>query len=384
MLHHWEALPTAVESGAAALAEMARAAAGGKPYPLVLVDAVMPEMDGFTLVERIQLQPCVAPPKIMMLTSLDRQGDANRCRMLGMAAYLVKPIKAEELYQAILGCLGTKSAPSTLVNEPAPIRQQLETTDSRPTLRILLAEDNSINQRVALHFLDKLHYTTTVVNNGREALTAINHDQFDLVLMDIQMPEMDGFEATRIIRATEQVSGRHLPIIAMTAHAMKGDRERCLAAGMDDFVTKPIQAQELMRAIQNVTGQSDAQSETIVSEPPSKNLIDRAAVLAGMDGDEALLQEIVSMFLEYAPQRRDEIRTAIKNDDFAGLRRTTHALKGAIGYLDAGPVSNAIDQLDQLAVATDAQRLPESLAEFERHLEALTAAAAELAATDEY
>jgi signal transduction histidine kinase/DNA-binding response OmpR family regulator len=380
MLHHWEAFPSAVESGEAALTEMSRAAADGKPYPLVLVDAVMPEMDGFTLVERIKMEPSFAPPTIMMLTSLDRQGDANRCRMLGMAAYLVKPIKAEDLYQAIIGCLEAKPAPETVVNKPAPICQQSESTSSSPTLRVLLAEDNPINQRVALHFLQKQNYTTTVVNNGREALTALAREQYDLVLMDIQMPELDGFEATRIIRAAETASGVHLPIIAMTAHAMKGDRERCLEAGMDDYVTKPIQSQDLLRAIQNVIGQPETKREAVVAGPSSKNLIDREAVLAGMDGDEALLQEIISLFLEYAPQRRDEIRQAIKCGDFAGLRRTTHAFKGAVGYLDSGSVSNAINQLEQLAVSADATGMPDALADFERHLEALTVAAAALAA----
>ncbi len=388
MLQRWEALPTAVESGAAALAEMARAAECGKPYPFVLVDAVMPEMDGFTLVERIQSQPNAAATTIMMLTSLDRQGDANRCRMLGIAAYLVKPVKAQELYQAILGCLGTKpaptTAPTTVAKQPALIRQQQqpESTDQRSTLRVLLAEDNPINQRVALHLMEKQHYKTTVVNNGREALAALECEHYDLVLMDIQMPEMDGFEATRSIRAAEGTSGRHLPIIAMTAHAMKGDRERCLEAGMDDYVAKPIQSQDLLRAIQNVIGQTGTKHEAAVAEPAPKNLIDRAAVLAGVDGDEALLQEIVSMFLEYTPQRRDDIRTAVQTSDFAGLRRTTHALKGTIGYLDAGPVSDAIHQLDQLAVSADAQRLPEALADFERHLDELTIAAAALVAAD--
>jgi two-component system sensor histidine kinase/response regulator len=382
MLQHWEALPSAVEGGEAALAEMARAAAVGEPYTLVLVDAVMPEMDGFTLVERIQREESYAPPTIMMLTSLDRQGDANRCRMLGMAAYLVKPIKAEDLYQAIIGCLDAKPAAETAAKTPAAVRQQPEAANSSSTLRVLLAEDNPINQRVALYLLQKQNYTTTVVSNGREALQAFEREPFDLVLMDIQMPEMDGFEATRSIRAAESVSGGHLPIIAMTAHAMKGDRERCLAAGMDDYVTKPIQAPELLRAIQNAIGQPDPKNEAAKSVLPTKNFINRKAVLAGIDGDVVLLQEIVRMFLEYAPRRHDEIRQAIECGDFAALRRTTHAFKGVIGYLDSGPVSNAINQLDQLAVRADATGLPAALSEFERHLEALTVAAAAMAAEE--
>jgi two-component system sensor histidine kinase/response regulator len=378
MLQHWEAFPTTVESGTAALAEMARAAAAGNPYPLVLVDAVMPEMDGFTLVERIQHEVRFATPTIMMLTSLDRQGDANRCRKLGMAAYLVKPIKAEDLYQAIMGCLEAKPATETTA-QLAPIHQQPDSDVSSPTRRVLLAEDNPINQRVAVHLLQKHYYETTVVNNGREALAALEGEQFDLVLMDIQMPEMDGFEATRSIRAAESISGEHLPIIAMTAHAMKGDRERCLQAGMDEYVTKPIQAADLMRAIQFVTCLPGFVREAVVAEVPVQNLINREAVLAGMDGEVVLFQEIVRVFLEYAPQRREEIRQAIICGDFAALRRTTHSFKGVVGYLDSGLVLNAINQLDQLAASADAARMPEALCEFERQLEALTVAATAMA-----
>src|SRR5580692_7959054 len=247
ILRLWTARPVGVDSGPAAVAELRRAAAAGEPYPLLLTDAMMPEMDGFMLVEELHKEPGLAPRTIMMLSSADRQTDAARCRRLGMAAYLVKPVKADELQIAILAAIsdatrdkrtaaGATTRPER--TRPETTRPETGTTESAAAqlpkeLRILLAEDNLVNQRVALHILRKANHSVHAVVNGREAVEALEREPFDLVLMDVQMPEMDGFEATDAIRTREKISGKHMPIVAMTAHAMAGDRDRCLAAGMD-------------------------------------------------------------------------------------------------------------------------------------------------------
>ncbi len=269
LLRMWNMRPQAVDGGPAAIRELSRAVAADGPYTLMLVDQMMPGMDGFALVEELQKSGALTPTTIMMLTSADRQADAARCRRLGIAAYLVKPIKADELQIAIMAALSTSlrerrpSWPSDPARE-GPAEPTRSAGRPRP-LRILLAEDNPVNQRVALHVLQKAGHAPLAVDNGREALAALEREAFDLVLMDVQMPQLDGFEATRAIRDQEIQTGRHLPIIAMTAHAMKGDRERCLDAGMDEYVSKPIQKGELFRAIQAVTRSGRGERERVTA-----------------------------------------------------------------------------------------------------------------------
>jgi CheY-like chemotaxis protein len=240
--------PKSVGSGPAAIAELRRSVADDERYPLMLVDQLMPDMDGFALVEELQMEPGLAPSTIMMLSSADRRADASRCRALRIAAFLVKPVKADELQIAILAALG--GAIREMIAPPKLQERAADSTQSRPrSLRILLAEDNPVNQKVALYILQKAGHSTFAVGNGKLALEAIQREPFDVVLMDVQMPEMDGLEATAAIRASETNTGRHLPIIAMTAHAMKGDREWCVEAGMDDYIAKPVQRAVLLRIL---------------------------------------------------------------------------------------------------------------------------------------
>jgi PAS domain S-box-containing protein len=243
MLTRWEMQPTLVEGGEEALAELSAAWQAGTPYPLIITDLLMPAMDGFGLVERIRQRPELAAPTIMMLTSAGHRGDAVRCKELGVAAYLMKPIRQSELREAIARVLGAREQGGAI---PLVTRYSLgDARDPNAILRVLLAEDNAVNQRLATRLLEKRGHRVMVAGNGREALEALAKEQFDLVLMDVQMPEVDGFEATTAIREKEKVTGAHLPIIALTAHAMKGDRERCLDAGMDGYLAKPIRAQDL-------------------------------------------------------------------------------------------------------------------------------------------
>jgi PAS domain S-box-containing protein len=251
ILANWEMRATLVDGGRAALEELHRAAARGEPFSLVILDAMMPEMDGFHLASEIQRQPDLVGNTVMMLSSADQLRDAARCRELGIARYLVKPVKQSDLLDAILLLADRPAvAPAPVVSPPAGGRTPVVRSSS--SLRILLTEDNPVNQRLALRLLEKQGHSLTVAGNGREAIAALERATFDLILMDVQMPEMDGFEATAAIRAAERETGKHIPILAMTAHAMKGDRERCLEAGMDGYITKPIQAAELTRAIATV------------------------------------------------------------------------------------------------------------------------------------
>jgi signal transduction histidine kinase/ligand-binding sensor domain-containing protein/DNA-binding response OmpR family regulator len=243
LLIRWGMKPVSSESGQAALARLREAWEAGEPFELVLTDVHMPEMDGFRLVELIRQEPELAPATIMMLTSAGQRGDAARCRELGVAAYLTKPIRQSELREAILKVLGQieQEGQANLLT-----RHSLrEAGTAMTSLRVLLAEDNPVNQRLVIRLLEKSGHRVVVANNGLEVLAALDKEGFDLVLMDVQMPEMDGFEATAVIREKEKRSGTHLQIIALTAHAMKGDRERCLNAGMDGYLPKPVGSKEL-------------------------------------------------------------------------------------------------------------------------------------------
>ncbi len=253
MLTRWEMQPTLVESGDEALAELSAAYQSGTPFPLIVTDLLMPGMDGFGLVERIRQRPELATPTIMMLTSAGHRGDALRCKELGVAAYLMKPIRQSELREAIGRVLGAREQGGAI---PLVTRYSLgDARDPDSSLRVLLAEDNAVNQRLATRLLEKRGHRVMVAANGREALEALAKETFDLVLMDVQMPEMDGCEATAAIRETEKKNGGHLQIMALTAHAMKGDRERCMTAGMDGYLSKPIRAEELDEILNNCVSQ---------------------------------------------------------------------------------------------------------------------------------
>ncbi|MGA2482316.1 MAG: response regulator [Candidatus Acidiferrales bacterium] len=247
MLRHWGMNPTAVESGDEALERLAEAWNAGKPFVLVLTDMLMPRMDGFHLVEQVRQRPESSAAAIMMLTSAGHRGDAARCEKLGVAAYLLKPIRQSELREAISRVLGARGQEGAV---PLITRYSLQETRG-PTafLRVLVAEDNLVNQQLAKRLLEKRGHRVVVAANGREALAAVEKENFDLVLMDVQMPEMDGLEATAAIREKEKDNGARLPVVALTAHAMKGDRERCLAAGMDGYLSKPIRSQELDKVL---------------------------------------------------------------------------------------------------------------------------------------
>ena len=243
MLNRWEMITTTVPGGEEALAQMSAARESGIAFGLILTDSHMPGMDGFALIECIRRKPEYSAATIMMLTSSGHRGDAARCQELGVAAYLLKPIRQSELREAVARVL---AAPRQEGAIPLITRYSVQVTaEPRNSLRILVAEDNLVNQRLATRLLEKRGHHVAVAGNGQQALAALEKENFDLVLMDLQMPETDGFESAAAIRAKERITGEHVPIVALTAHAMKGDREKCLAAGMDGYLSKPIRPQEL-------------------------------------------------------------------------------------------------------------------------------------------
>jgi two-component system, sensor histidine kinase and response regulator len=256
LLAGWGMQPTTAVEGAEALRTLAQASEANQPFALVLTDGCMPTMDGFQLAEEIRKNPRLSGTTIMMLTSAGQRGDAARCRAMGLEGYLTKPVSQSELLDAVLRVAGSKR-PEVM---PALVTRHSLREEGR-LLRVLLAEDNAVNQLLATRLLEKQGHNVVTVGSGRAALEQLEKETFDVILMDIQMPEMDGFQTTAAIRKKEESTGKHLPIVAMTAHAMRGDRERCLAAGMDGYVAKPIHAKDLRNAIENL-----CQSPTVAEE----------------------------------------------------------------------------------------------------------------------
>jgi signal transduction histidine kinase/CheY-like chemotaxis protein/HPt (histidine-containing phosphotransfer) domain-containing protein len=333
MLTHWGLKPTAAAGGAEALAALKQAGDAGEPFPLVLLDNLTPGMSGFELAVRIKETPEFASAAILMLTSEDRPGDRARCRTSGVAGCLLKPIKQSELLDAIQKIL----APAQAAEEPAA--PSAEPLPRRPSLRILLAEDNVVNQRVAVSLLKGAGHRVVVAGNGKEALAAVERESFDLILMDVQMPVMDGFESTAQLRAREQATGQRVPVIALTAHAMKGDRERCLAAGMDGYLAKPIRASELLRVIDQFAparepAEAPRAHASVGSQDPEV-VFDEAEALAGVGGNRRLLQELAALFLQDCPRALAAIAEAMAEGNPGRLQCAAHGLKGAASNFGA-------------------------------------------------
>jgi PAS domain S-box-containing protein len=349
MLTNWRMQPTLADGAGAALAALEQAAARGEPFPLVLIDAMMPEVDGFSLAEQIQRHPELTGAVLMMLSSAARPEDSTRCVELGIATYLTKPIKQSELIDAILQVASGEwrvesETPSTL--HPPPSTR----------LRILLAEDNFINQRLVSRLLEKQGHKVELVNNGLEALAAVERDSFDLVLMDVQMPEMGGLEAATVIRRRESERGgvtsseRRLPMIAMTAHAMKGDRERCLEAGLDAYVSKPVRAEELLEAIARVCPvQNSCESDPgTCASAAGQEEFDQAELMDQVGGDPSLLRELVQLYFETYPGILVDVQHAVQGHDARALFRTAHALRGMVSNFGCKAACEAAQRLETM------------------------------------
>ncbi len=373
MLTSWRMRPTATKSGKAALKAIARAAERGEPFELVLLDAVMPKMHGYEVAEALAQRPGTVGPVVLLVSSAERRPGAKLRKRLGLAAHLVKPIREADLLDVVTGVLEGPASPATGVDagtteEVVPIR----------SLHILLAEDNAVNQRVAVTVLERWGHTVEVVETGTAAVDAVEARRFDVVLMDMQMPEMDGFDAVAAIRANEQGSGRHIPIVAMTAHAMKGDRERCLAAGADGYVAKPFRRSDLRHAMARsvpdalTAPPAAASPETSTNGAPAGHGpdagLDRKAILERVDGDRALLAELVDLFVADSSDLVLALQAAVDAADSVALERAAHTLKGSAGNFGPSRLAELALELELLGRTDDLGPAAAVLAELENEL----------------
>ena len=370
VLAHWQLRPRAVGGAPEALAELERAARARRPYALVLLDANMPQMDGFDLAELIRNQPHLAGASIMMLSSGVRPGERERCVALGIAAHLTKPVKQSDLMDALVLALH----PEGVVAAEQPGADAAR----GPSLRVLVAEDNLVNQQVAASMLKRAGHRAVVAGNGREVLALLQREAFDLILMDVQMPELDGLETTAAIRERERAAGGHVPIVALTAHAMKGDAEKCLAAGMDGYLAKPLHPRELAAAIAGALsgGQPLPEPPAGGGTEPEEGTIDVARVLERVGGDVRSLTRIVRIFRADYPAQLGRIREALTRGDHAGVRAAAHALKGSVGNFAAPRASAATLRLQQMGEERRLEGAAAALEELERELSALADALA--------
>jgi signal transduction histidine kinase/DNA-binding response OmpR family regulator len=357
-----------VEGANLGLAKILAAREREEPYALVVIDSHMPGMDGFGLVDQIRSRPSIASLPVVLMASGASHQLVERRQQLGIASWLTKPVRRRELYAAVLAAAGHTVNETGLRSD-----EGIHPVLSGKALKILLAEDNLVNQTVAIRLLRKSGHTVRIANNGGEALARLAGESFDLILMDVQMPEVDGLTATMRIREAERQSEGHIPIIAMTAHAMTGDRERCLAAGMDEYVSKPIHAARLnlaiARALQSTGGtNSSVEEETTNSAEvvaACAAVWDRTQTLESLDGDETLLREVVAIFLEEAPRCLAGLRDAILTRDTQGIENAAHSLKGESSYLGALDISRMAGELETKGRDSDLLNIEELFHKFE-------------------
>jgi len=356
MVSRLDMRPTTCESGEAGLAVLHQARDSGLCFPVIIVEAQMPEMDGFAFVEQVNKIQGLLKPTIMMLTSAGRREDVQRCKELGVSAYLWKPVAQAELFQTIQTTLGMSQADTS---ETSLVTKHTLTAVKRP-LCILLAEDNLVNQRLATRMLEQKGHSVVVASNGKAALEAMAHQQFDLVLMDVEMPEMSGFEVTAAIREHERVTGEHTPIIAVTAHAMKGDMERCLEAGMDGYLAKPVKSAELFEVVEKFARKIRDGYDFVPRPGPSEPALDASALMKQVGGDARFVRQLADLFLDESQRQLSALEACVKERDAEGIARCAHSLKGSLGSLHAAAASKAAVDLEQLARGGDVERAPEA------------------------
>jgi PAS domain S-box-containing protein len=372
MLRSWRMAPATAEAAVPAMALLRSADAAGDPFRLVLVDALMPDVDGLMLAREIRRDARFAGANLIMLTSAPLAEMRQRARQAGFAACLSKPVKQSDLFDLIL----------TTLNPPA--RAQQESVSDAPgraarppkTLHILVAEDNPTNQKLVVALLEQQGHRVALATDGKQALARAAGQDFDLILMDVQMPELSGLEASAVIRERELGTGRHVPIVALTAHAMTGDRERCLAAGMDGYVSKPLRPDELFAAIASVLAPPAGEvrgGTAAAAEGPAPPPLDVGTLLAGFAGNRKLLGEVIELFLADTPRILDEARRALARRDAAALASSAHALKGSMGLFAQRGAYEAARRLELAAKAGELARIEEIFDELEVEAKQLSA-----------
>ena len=348
-IQSWRMRPTIVQSNQDAMEVLQRSKNGGTKFDFIIVDSEMAGESGFSLAEHIVRTPGLPSP-IMMLTSVAQAGGVERCARLGLSVYIIKPVSDSDLFDAMMSIQGSRK--ETSESRVASAVQAPQRHQPPGHLRILVAEDNSVNQEVAQQMLQRRGYAVTIAPNGREAVKLVAEGgNFDLILMDIQMPEMDGFQATASIRELEK-QGRRTPIVAMTAHAMKGDRERCIEAGMDGYVSKPVHSKLLYETIEAMTSNRTPEPKADLPAPEVVSLertaVNIAEVLDRLGGNVSLLQNVVALFDEDCPGQMARIQEAIRSGDAQALAAAAHTLKGSLLVLSADKASRVAAQLEKL------------------------------------
>ena len=385
MVRNWRMQPTVVEHGEEALVALKKASSEGQPFSLVLLDAHMPDIDGFEVADRIRNELAMTGVALMMLTSDDCVDSIERCHELNLAAHLVKPIKQSELLDSIINVLHRPSQVQiTGKNEQPRNKAESAKRSSSRSLRVLLAEDNVVNQELMLRVLQNESHQVCVASNGREAVELSQTEQIDVVLMDVQMPEMDGYEATKAIREREKTTGDRLPIIALTAHAMKGDREKCLDAGMDAYVSKPIQVHELARVMDDVVARTcQAPSTTPVASVVAKEedaanervpILEVDDLLHRVGNDLELLSTVVNLFRDDYPRHLEELRAALDADDFQRLKKAAHSLKGSSANIGGARAARAALAVETLARNEGLDQIDKPIDELAQEVDQLVAA----------
>ncbi len=355
MLRSWECRFGEAEDGPQALERLHRAAQEGDPFRIALVDMQMPGMDGKSLGGKIKADPDLTDTLLVMLTSVGQRGDAQQFQEVGFSAYMTKPVKVSQLYDCLATVLGIGSAGAEKPARPIVTRHTL-VEDKKRRVRVLVAEDNVVNQKVAVRILEKLGYRADVAANGLEAVTSLEKIPYDLVLMDVQMPEMNGFEATRVIRDPASKVLRHdIPIVAMTAHALKGDRERCLEAGMDDYVSKPVTPLGLTEVLDRYLAEGAAPRGVIVSRPcrtgPRPVETDRIREVAAGDAD--FERELIETFLSDSEAQIRGLELALGRKDPDEVRARAHAIKGSSANAGAAGMHELACRMERIGSGGD-------------------------------
>jgi len=382
LVRSWKARPEEVEDGQSALGALLTAEQNDDPFQAAILDKQMPGMDGITLAQIIKSDARIKNTRLVLMTDLGQVGEGKRMEEIGVAAYLTKPVRQSDLFDCLAVVLA--GSPSKQPVHPL-VTKHLISELRRTNLRILLVEDNAVNQQVALGLLKKLGFKADITNNGAEAINALKIKDYDLVFMDIQMPVMDGFEATSRIRDTQSgVRNPAVKIIAMTANAMQGDREACLDAGMDDYIAKPVSAQTLIQVLQKCSSRPkkneykpivlDIPESALEVEHTSPDVFDCAGLMERLMNNGDLAHRVMRGYLQEIPRRIGALETAVKNHDVAVAEREAHTIKGMAANVGGGALRQIAYELEQAGRSGDFSTVASGLATLKEQVHRLSSA----------